>query len=262
MFKFPNQISSVPRLWSLSWRLYIKSFPKIWIILGTLWLLSFYFLIGNFIGPENKNLLLLINQTPHALLKKLPYVWFDVYIVGAIIYCILFLYLLAVLLHRMYGLSIPRGGNLIRSFKIVKEKFWTIFLNQCLVLFLVILVYVPMVIPGFFLFGLLMFGIPLILFENCKVTEAIKNSFNLVWGHWWKVFIVTMMPLFINFCLNAVGYWLFGWSFFVSTALFHGLALKSFLIILHLFGGFVILPWSCAALLVQFNDLRVINKAK
>lgn len=109
-----------------------------------------------------------------------------------------------------------------------------------------------------YLTTLFLFYLPLILIENKGVLRAIERSASLVWGRWWRTFLLQATPwLLYLICLSLIR--------IVAQVNIHiyfvapdaqsvfGTALN-----LIIFTFFV--PWSAALLLVQLRDLELRKK--
>lgn len=101
---------------------------------------------------------------------------------------------------------------------------------------------------------LLIFYLPLILTEDKGIFSALKKSISLVWGNWWRVFLLQITPtLAYLICLS-----LFSWMFRINIDIYLSYAPQHiFATVINLFLIALIIPLNGAFLLVQLRDLEL-----
>lgn len=99
----------------------------------------------------------------------------------------------------------------------------------------------------FFVFGLFSMVHPLVLLDNCGVFGSLKETCVLVWGKWWRTFVLVFPLPLINALLTAVTAYAHTWS--------NWLVVGFILLFVSL-----IYPLFYAGILVAFNDLKVRKK--
>lgn len=83
------------------------------------------------------------------------------------------------------------------SIQFTTKKYFTLLLGFVVSLLITIGGLVLLFIPGVIVLFILPFVKFHILFEEKSVWSAVKNSFSLVWGNWWRTFFVTFIPMLI-----------------------------------------------------------------
>lgn len=246
MFTFPDQPSSVAKIIALSWQFYRKTFSKMWFVFALYWLTSLFWLMGSAFGLMPIDI---AHKSPSPRHTAALLIFFSV---GAFV-TLLALGLKWLALHRIFELSRSPAINFGESVRIIKEKFFTLLVNQFLVALIVILLLIPFILPGIIAMVWLMFCVLLILFSGHTVTSSIRASFDLVWGKWWRTFFVLLLPLAISYVISlGIPYWE-KHSLFASGHL----PLRTLEFLLGLFDAFVILPWLWSTIVVQFHDLQL-----
>lgn len=160
-------------------------------------------------------------------------------------------FFIGVIMHRMYVLATQPKISLKTSFILAKEKWLTVYGAMLIAALIVIAGVVAFVVPGIFLSVLLSFYLPLILLDNATVIDAIKRSYHLVWGWWWRTFFVMVVPYFtiLVFIIAAV--------LMVGQDNYLGQALSKIVVMTML------TPFLIAVILVLYNDMKLrrgINK--
>lgn len=102
---------------------------------------------------------------------------------------------------------------------------------------------------------LLIFYLPLILTENKGIMAALKKSFRLVRGHWWKVFLLLVTPYVV--------YWIFLWilqgvlHIDMSMNVAWNNAHKALWVMFNVLFFALFVPFEGALLLLQLRDLEI-----
>lgn len=241
MFTFATQPLSIFQIVKSAIKLYAITFSKAWYIFAASWALSSFWLLGYAfeIFPSGDKAKDLISIMP-------AYMLIIISIIGVLI-SLLTIYFKWVSWHRIYSIisepNIPISESLLK----VKGKYLMLILNQCLVASIALMVLVPFVLPGIFAFILMLFCVPSILFEDKSITSAIKNSFDLAWGHFWRTLAVILIPFILGLCINLFLPMLLSLSVFIKISGFT----------ISLINSFVIIPIYITTILVQFNDLKL-----
>ena len=100
------------------------------------------------------------------------------------------------------------------------------------------------VIPSIFLGILLIFYIPLILFENANLMNVFVKSAKLVWGNWWRTFGISLLFWIIPTVLLFV---------FASFDIRHTL----FGLLIELLINSLAILLNAVALLLLYHDLQL-----
>jgi len=82
----------------------------------------------------------------------------------------------------------PVGTSLNEIFREVWKNLWEYLIIMILAGFFILLAYLFFFIPGVIVSVYLMFSVVVLIDEGKKEMDALKRSWNLVKGNWWKVF--------------------------------------------------------------------------
>ena len=152
-------------------------------------------------------------------------------------------FLIAVLIHGMYTLALGQGLIWAESLRIVAAKLPAIFLGFTISTLFIVLGFMIFFFPGIFISIMLMFYMPIALFDSCGGLTAMERSWKLVWGNWWSTFFAILVPTLISIFLMSL----------MATIAKQNeilLMLVSF-VVMSLFT-----PFFYAVMLVQFNNLK------
>ncbi len=113
--------------------------------------------------------------------------------------------------------------------------------------------------PFLFLYCVILFKfiVPGIMFDNKGVFSSITYSVRLVWGNWWRTFIVFLVPGMLVFFIMSI-VMLLG---FILQAVFQaglsGYMTFVFTNIIMIIVMVLVLPWLVAVFLEQYQDLKL-----
>lgn len=252
MFKFSGNKLSIAEVWEASFSLYKQTLSKIWF---------FIFIMVIFINIASWYLKSLMPVQIPQQLPKLPVGGaLLLFMIVAVVLLLLILFISAVVLHRMYNMVTQANYDLSNSITYVLSKYLIMVVSMLIVGCVML---VPIVIAGlltalsqpfmvlvllaelFIIFSLFlfMFNIPAILFDNKGCLDAIKSSAQLVWGNWWRTFLIFVVPLLLIFILDLVIMLIKNmWIYSLGNILL---------------ATFITFPFIKAVILVQFNDLKL-----
>jgi len=111
----------------------------------------------------------------------------------------------------------------------------------------------------FYIYILLYFYAPLIANENNGIIASLKRSATLVWGNWWRTFLLQITPWFCYFLLLILIRFLIGIDihiYYMSNMLE---TFAATILNIILFAFFI--PWVAAVMVVQLRDLELRKKA-
>lgn len=95
------------------------------------------------------------------------------------------------MLHRMYGLiTQPKKASFQATFNAISARYWTLLGASVLQFAVLVLGYILLIIPGIYLSVALCAVFPLVLFDRMGPIESLRESRQLVKGHWWQVFSI------------------------------------------------------------------------
>jgi ABC-type methionine transport system permease subunit len=165
------------------------------------------------------------------------------------------LVLIATVVHQQGTLLQGNPSKFLTSLKLAFRKFPFVLLLVIANLLLVLLGLVALILPGIFLTIAVSCAFPIIILENNKIMDAIKESIRLVWGHWWRTVAVIFLPIFFAILIG----------FIIGVVIVSGLFLLHFSpehidfitdVLVGLFDTYwVILIW--ALQIVQWQDLKL-----
>jgi hypothetical protein len=266
MFTFANDKLSVLKVWQNALHLYRHAFAKIWYI--------FIIEFG----------LILLLQIPAIIEKgdattQISTMSIHIKNIASLLAILINLFVLSTVMHRTRSIVLDYTAKLRVSVKSVWQKFIPIIISLLLLFvvgLLLILVlfsvqglnkfiassfsaslsYYPTLATIFavflvlfsFLGTLFIFFIPLILFKNKNYT-AIFASAKLVWGSWWRTFLVVFIPGVALSLLVFIG--LLALAVLIKNSVVTMIILGVF----TLYGILFLKPFLSSLLLTQFNDL-------
>ena len=238
---FPDKQLTIKETWLASFWLYSKALPRVWsqaIVIGIIMIIVNWVDV-HIMAP-------LVNmQTPVQFKLSDITPGRGVYIFAGLISLLFVIYLSGVLLHRIYMIGKEQTTTLYDSLVFVKRKYFQVVSGTLLVLCICLFGTLALVLPGIFMFVLLIMVQPLILFDDKGCFAAIKSSCKLVWGNWWHTFAILFPLMILNY---AAG---FGAQFISSHGCWWCGTLMSALVITFFYPLF----YSC--ILIQFGDLKL-----
>jgi|GEM_PF-3594872 len=243
MFKFADRPLSIVDIYKHGFVFYKDVFSKVWYLIFAGLVVNG---IAEFVVSD------LINPMHKALDKLLPSQLLVIGVLGLVGFLIT-LFFAALAMYRIYsfGSSNPneKVSSCFSSALVVLKKWFELISVELLVWAAVMFGLLALLLPGIFLLVLLMFCVPVVLFENAGVFRSIKRSCQLVWGNWWRTFVVLLLPGII----------------FVSGAVLRAFvqSLNKGILVDALFDVFYIVFFTFlfglvhTFVLVQYNDLRL-----
>ena len=251
---FADKPLRIKESWYAIFKLFTKTFPKVWPLAVVLVML-------------NASLSILQSQ-----FKINPVV----VSMSMAAYTFLSTYIVMLLLHRIYIVGEEQTMTLAQSFGFVCKKFPKMIAVTLLSMIVLGLIYIPIFLPVYFikffnatvaqfvsiisilfvvlfvlcslwyLFALFML-IPLVLFDNKGIVSTLKACYKLIWGNWWRTFIIVLPAVILTSFSNAI--MLFAknsYFLFMLSSVFFGVFFNSLLY---------------ASTLIQFGNLKA-RKAK
>jgi len=242
MFKFDDNKLSVAEIWQSTFGLYKQTFSKVWYLVLIMMLIGS---IPNFFLGQAKTPLITSGMVIFLILSG-----------------ILGLYLSAIILHRIYNLITDPNFKLRDSLIYALSRYLIILASVLAIYFILLMSFAILLLPiavfphqlailligiwgifAIFVVFLLMFNIPYILFEEEGWITALKSSFKLVWGNWWRTFAVFLAPFLILIIIQIL----------TQTLIKHvwaNVAVTSLVMVLFV-------PFLQSLILVQFKDLKL-----
>lgn len=162
-------------------------------------------------------------------------------IILSIMAMIIWGFFMAAMINRMNAMITGEDNNINRSLQVAMSKFPRIAVALIIYFVIGMLGSVVFILPGIFLFVLLIFYLPLIVIDNESIFGSISRSAQLVWGNWWRTFIVILVPAIVMAIPN----------FFVTQ---FNLVTRVFIEMVWLT---LFLPWMNAVILAQLNNLKL-----
>ena len=205
-----KQSFTIKEVWIATLKLYRRVMGHVWLLAAMLGILLNVSLVGIFYV-----------FTPNTFIATL----------GCILACLicqlLDIYLVAVILHRIYVLGAGQGGKLGESLIFVNKRYSAIVICELIGYFFILLGVFFFVLPGVYMKLVFLLLQPLILFANKSVFAALRESFHLMQRNWWRT-LITFLPLIIivfgltlfaaNFLIRyGIWYWMLGFSALTIT---------------------------------------------
>ena len=116
------------------------------------------------------------------------------------------LYLWAVIIDRSYNIMINKPADVLQQHLLnVLQKYWLYLTATFIYLVGVFCGFLLLILPGIFLVYLFSFYLLEILTNDKGIFSSLKRSAKLVWGNWWRVFIILVIPQIMGvFMIKAV----------------------------------------------------------
>lgn len=247
MFEFSKTKLSIPEIWKVSFYLYKQTIAKVWYLA---FLMMAVLLTSISISTKMRGPVAAVSKEagkaaaqvqPANPLAHLTVSGVLINVIGII----LALFIMAMILHRIYNLAANPDFKLSSSIQFVLSKYLIILSCMLLIYVIVSAGILLFILPGLFLGILFLFSLLFILFDDAGWLSAIKRSCQLVWGNWWRTFAVFIVPAIVITVIQNVIPFVFG---------IKHVWLNIFIIALIIS---VLKPYLDAVLLVQFNDLKL-----
>lgn len=238
MFEFSKNKLSITDIWSASFELYKQTVLKVWYLAFIM--MAVLLTVFNYAVKTS-----IVEKAADQAKTAMPVIhWSATTIVAYIIGLLVTIFIISVILHRIYNLALNPNYRLRDSLIFVLSKFLIIFLCMVLVYLIVATGLMLFIVPGIFLGILFIFSLLFILFEDAGWIGAIKQSVQLVWGNWWRTFAVILMPALLLFIIQNIVSVIIGMHLMWLNILITSLVVA------------FIKPFFDAVVLVQFNDLK------
>lgn len=237
MFSYANRAQSITTIWSESYSLCKQSFLQVLPWAFVLSVIALLISLGQMTGSD-----LTTEGTPEKLSMRHLSVWT---LFGIILNMLVSAFIYSAILYRINKIALQNDVGMAAAFNVARGKFLTVVLAMFIDLALVLSGLVALILPGIFLSVALFFYMPLILFNDNTAWESIKNSIKLVWGDWWRTFLVITFPLIILVLVSV----------FLGEILGEDNFLVDVIVDLVIMPFFI--PFFNALILVQFNDLKL-----
>jgi hypothetical protein len=252
MFRFATQPLSIWRLYGQGFALYKEVFSKVWwlVFINALMVGAINFFMGSVLGSPGVTAW---QQLAHGHRLGIA--------LGLSIGSLITIYLISIIIHRIYTIGSGSGVSVGQSAMVVMHKLFTLILAEFFMLLVVLLGFVlPLAtkIVGMVLLAMclplvfsvfLAFCVPLILLEDCNLWSAIIGSIRLVTGNWWRTAMVLLIPGLVLLSYSIVDAALF--RYFNDRYISNGLLLVLISLLNALVYSFI---------LVQYNDLRFLKR--
>lgn len=154
-------------------------------------------------------------------------------------------YFLAVLLYIMYSIATEQKVNYRIVFNQAAGQFVNVYFAILIYFIIGVVGLFLLILPAVFLCVLFSMFLFYILYERDSIYYAYEKSAKLIWGHWWQTFFVIAIPYSIGFLVRILGK---VFNLHTDWTLLADLIVQT-----------LVLPYFYAALLIQFNNLKVIK---
>jgi hypothetical protein len=242
MFEFSKNKLSITDIWAAGFDLYKQTVLKVWYLAFIM--MAVLLIVFNYAVQITKV------DTDQAKASLTTINWSTPTIIAYIIGLLVTIFIISVILHRIYNLAFNPNYRLVDSLRFVLSKFLIIFSCMVLVYIIVAAGLMLFIVPGIFVGILLIFSLLFILFENAGWLSAIKQSVLLVWGNWWRTFAVILMPALLLLIIQNIVSVIIGMRLLWLNVLITSLVVS------------FVKPFFDAVVLVQFNDLKARTRIK
>lgn len=249
MFQFAAQPLSIYQLYTDAYKLLKESVNKIWfLVVGAFVVFTgLRFFLASMIPTIPTNVY--IHAMPPKDIQHLFYV-------GALLVVFISFFYFLLLLQRISDSVINPDYSFLNSAKIFFHSALKVFLAVFLSIIISLVCIFPFIIPGAAMVIFLSMVLPLVLFDHQGIFQSIKESFKLVWLSWWRTFAIFGLIQLIKLVMIGLLFLLkilFGAALpFISIMIDSVFQLVSVLI----------MCFSAALFLVQFNDLKLRQKRR
>jgi len=141
------------------------------------------------------------------------------------------------------------------------RKFLIYFITSMIFLFMALIGTIFLLLPGIFLYILFMFYFAAIMLDNYDVIGSLKLSAQLVWGNWWRTFIIAL----IAFIIVALVFIFFEAVIDLPVIFLTRFPPGEVGILSHVVGLIlmaIFTPWLVTVMLCQYHDLKLRHQAK
>ena len=171
---------------------------------------------------------------------------------------LLLLYFSAAVLYKAYHkiFSSNKACSFLSVLSVTLRKY-----PVCLIAFVLFSIcffagFILLVFPGVFLFTLFYFYLLIIMAENKGAIDALESSAILVWSHWWRTFIVAILPIIVCEILFGRAARHFTPILIDAFKITPGLADSISECFWTTVYTFFIIPWLFSLQLSQYHDLK------
>ena len=238
---FSDIPQSIIGVWGNSFKLYKKAFSKV---------LPLSVLIGLITNFPAMMLFYRAYKNQFAAYQALPSNSF--FIVSVVLLLVIW-WFMAVLFLRISDVLEDHVLSCLHEITVATYKY---IVYMVAMLFFIILVssgFIALVIPGIFFLILFRYVWLNILLDDGTVYSSFKNSAKLVWGNWWRTFVVIFVPTIILVgVFQLVTFFLGG---FVQPIVIGGK------IVLAIIFWSIIMPFMFSLDLCQYRDLKIRAKS-
>lgn len=240
MYTLPSQRKPVGAVLLDSLKLYKSVFLK---------LLPFSILYAIFLNVSN---LVFIFRNHHITLPQ--------YLSSIFVINLINLWLFMVLLFLGYQEMTGLKKDYSRACLIALRKYPVALITSPIYLFLISIGIVLFFLPGIFIAFLLGLYLTAIVIDNMDVIESLQYSAKLTWHHWWRTFIILIIPLLLSMLASITIEVLFETpTMFLHKLAPQTLALDTFIVAIIL--TIVFLPWFVTTTLCLYHDLKLRRQA-
>jgi hypothetical protein len=111
-------------------------------------------------------------------------------------------------------------------------------------------------LPGIVLHFILIFLIPMVLFDNHGIKKNFMRCFELVWPHWWRTALTLGLPFLAYFIIVICIYLVVGLVYHLLPLSSNTILTGIYYVIGILLSAIYVIFW-LSLLLLQFNDLKL-----
>jgi hypothetical protein len=183
MLRYAEKPLTIAQIWKMSLKLAGAKFFQMYFIFMSLSVLAIF--------PR-----IIWNEPSINLIIKNHPAGFGVYWLLTIIFSML---IWPFVFHQLSKFMEGSPAKFSESLKLAVKKFPTVMMMFFLTCIIYIFGFICLILPAIFLLVMFTMCIFLIIFENEGAVDSLGDSIRLVWGNWWRTFIVVYLPPLIIF---------------------------------------------------------------
>jgi hypothetical protein len=209
------------------------------------------------VGGANGLGVLLAMRSQARLLGHMPQLWSSPRLIGlSIVSWVIYLIFYGGLLARQYELAsgAPSGSNLSAAGTALQRLPGNV-VGSILFGLAVGVSFVLLVVPGVYVWGRLQLWLVVVFAEDAGPTQALRTSWDLVQGHWWRTTTIIALAMIVYFVLALAA----GFAIGVVVGLIHADPTERtiFTQIPSVLASVVLAPLLTAAWIAVYNDLKL-----
>lgn len=166
-------------------------------------------------------------------------------VIGGLVPIAVSIYFIIAMYLRLQSLVADEVLSMADALALSKQKWLQLFLATLAYVVIISCGLLFVFIPGIYLMVALVLYLPIMLYEDKPIFDALKRSYRLTKDHWWRTLMVVFTPVSFLIVGNLVLSYIFS-----NQILAVRYAIDSIL-------TFLLMPWVITTILVQYHDLSL-----